>query len=230
MNDLVKVEKRNQNIIGHLFRFILKMIPWAIIAGIVCVSSYVIYLHPRVISWGAIKAEVNESLPYDELVPNAEVSMTRGITINAPVEKVWPWLIQFGYKRAGMYSYDYLDKLMGCANYVDGDKSSNRIVPELQNLKIGDRIYLNNFLFYTVAELEPDSVLALKIGDEKTSQGSWVFILKRVDKNTTRMIIRTRNHDAAIMNKIINNVLEPGKFIMERKMYLGIKERAEKYK
>ena len=55
--------------------------------------------------WGATDAEVAAAMPGDELVPGAYVFCTRAITIDAPPETVWPWLVQVGFGQAGFYSF-----------------------------------------------------------------------------------------------------------------------------
>ena len=59
--------------------------------------------------WGAIDAEVAAAMPGDELVPEPSFSATWAITIQAPPELVWPWIVQLGTGRAGFYSYDLFD-------------------------------------------------------------------------------------------------------------------------
>src|SRR5215211_471483 len=80
-------------------------------------------------TWGVDPATSNADLPGDELVPDAEALDTRCLDIVAPPEAVWPWLVQMGYGRGGWYSWDQLDMSM---------PSADRIVPELQQLAVGD--------------------------------------------------------------------------------------------
>ena len=56
-----------------------------------------------------IKDIMSRTLPGDELVPFPRKIVTHSITINAPTEDVWPWLVQLGAGRAGWYSYDRID-------------------------------------------------------------------------------------------------------------------------
>jgi hypothetical protein len=58
--------------------------------------------------WGAAPAEAAASLPGDTLLPRAQYRTTRAITIGAPPDAVWPWLVQVGCGRAGFYSNDLL--------------------------------------------------------------------------------------------------------------------------
>lgn len=69
----------------------------------------------------------------DDIVPNANLRSTKGITIQAPPEAIYPWLLQIGVDRGGMYSYDWLENLFGLnAHTVD------RIVPGYQEVQVGD--------------------------------------------------------------------------------------------
>ncbi len=61
--------------------------------------------------WGSTPAERARALPGDEYLAGgqpARVAMTRGISISAPPERVWPWIAQLG-RGAGWYSVDWLD-------------------------------------------------------------------------------------------------------------------------
>ena len=91
---------------------------------------YARYVRPWQLSWGATPDEVSRPLPGDELVARPTFNATRAITIAAPPEEIWPWLVQVGLTRAGWYSYDILDNL--------GRPSARHIIPELQNLAPGD--------------------------------------------------------------------------------------------
>src|SRR5512146_1377829 len=68
-------------------------------------------------------------LPGDELVP-ARVQWTNGVTIHARPSEIWPWLVQMGCRRAGVYSYDGLDN--------GGVPSADRIIPAFQHVEAGD--------------------------------------------------------------------------------------------
>jgi hypothetical protein len=87
--------------------------------------------------WGATDKEVSRSLPGDELVPNPQLVSTRAITINACPEDIWPWLMQLGQQRGGLYSYELLENLARCDM-----RNADRIIPEFQPLKIGDEVRL----------------------------------------------------------------------------------------
>jgi len=77
------------------------------LAFVVVLAAYLVVLRPRSHRWGATKAELRRSLPGDGLVHTVKVGYTQAITINAPPEEVWPWLVQIGYQRGGWYTYDW---------------------------------------------------------------------------------------------------------------------------
>ena len=85
--------------------------------------------------WGATEVELTKNLPGDALVPSPRLAYTRAISINASAASVWPWLVQMGQGRGGLYSYDGLENLIGCDIH-----SADHILPEHQNLQVGDQI------------------------------------------------------------------------------------------
>ena len=89
-------------------------------------------MRPWYSRWGATNEEVRRSLPGDEFVPRPRAQSTWAVSVKAPAEGVWPWLVQMGYGRAGWYSYDWIDN--------DGKPSLDQIDATLQDLKVGDRI------------------------------------------------------------------------------------------
>lgn len=198
-------------------------IPVAITAlgGAAALAAYAFFIRPWHLRWGATEEELKTRLPGDDLVQHPKLNATHAITINAPVERVWPWLAQIGQKKGGFYSYTRLENLVGC-----NMRNANRIVPEWQNLKVGDEIWLH-------PKAPPLKVLAIEPGRAIVLENSWTFFLRPIDQQTTRLIIRGRgefNPDLknAVLNCILwRGVFEPAHFIMERKMMLGIKQRAE---
>lgn len=91
---------------------------------------YLVFVRPWQARWGATDEEVARRLPGDDVVPRPSFNATRAITIAAPPEAVWPWILQIGSRRAGWYSLDWLDNA--------GIPSTDRIIPELQCMDVGD--------------------------------------------------------------------------------------------
>ena len=200
--------------------------------------AYLLSVRPWQLRWGATAAEVAESLPGDELVPHPKLQTTRAITIQTPPSQVWPWLVQMGWARAGFYSYDALENLMGL-----GIHSANRILPEFQSLKVGDvlpwdregglpvRLIEQAAVLGVGGTMDPHSGKFVTPGDapiETVLDASWVFVLKAQDDHATRLLARARfAYESPLVALGMHLVLEAAHFVMERKMLLGIKARAE---
>ena len=214
------------------------------LAGIgALIFVYTRFVRPRMLRWGATEDEAHEPLPGDELVPDPSIESTRAVTINARPENIWPWLVQIGYGRGGFYSYDWLEnaftRLLGMhAHY----HSTDRIVPELQYLDEGDFIDASpppKRLPKRVSRIV--SPLAAMVGRPLPQRFAWrvarlerpralvledwgAFVLEPIDGKTTRLIARTRGRGSPTINAV---TWELPHFIMERRMLLGIKQRAE---
>src|SRR5262245_65591399 len=99
----------------------------------------------------------------DAYIPTPSYSTTLAVTVEAGPKYIWPWLVQMGYKRGGLYSYDWLDRLFG---YLDRP-SATHILPEFQGLKVGDEIPLGRGPGFPVKFIEPYRTLVLG-GDRKS--------------------------------------------------------------
>lgn len=201
------------------------------------VAGYALVIRPWHRRWGATGEEVERPLPGDDLVSGCNFDTTRAITIDARPEEVWPWLVQIGQGRGGFYSYDWLENTMDL-----GIHSASQILPECQDLKVGDTIALEpEGSGYTVAIVEPGSHLVLLTRGEGDSEldavfrnahaeSTWAFVLEEFEHARTRLIVRWRARwdlMASPLSCAIGVVLDPIEFVMEQKMMRGIKERAE---
>jgi len=171
-----------------------------------------VYL-PWNLSWGATEEEANREMAGDELCGDADFSPTRAITIDASPEEVWPWIVQMGYKRAGFYSYDALDNA--------GVPSADRIIPELQDVKLGDRIPLDRAGSVVVKALEAHRVFVLA---SEPPFLTWAWELSEAGPRRTRVVTRVRAQMGDAQMKFVWEAFE---FFMIRKCLLGIKRRAE---
>jgi hypothetical protein len=172
--------------------------------------------------WGATDEEVRGSMPGDEIVPEASFNATRAISIDAPPEMVWPWIVQMGYRRAGFYTYALLDNA--------GYESADRIVDRYQAPKAGDWIPMSK----KVNETTAFKVKAFEINEwllwEKPDS-TWAWKLIPLDGGRTRLISRLKQHYAwekpgmAFFTLVL---LEFGDFPMMRRVLKGIKVRAER--
>jgi hypothetical protein len=180
------------------------------------------YLRAWVLTWGATDDEVARDLPGDELLESPDIVATRAIGIDAPPSAIWPWLVQMGPGRAGAYTYDWIENLFGLNMH-----SADQIVPEWQKLEVGDVLLSKEGQpGMRVEILEPGRVLS-----NRSEAGDWVWTFALEPENgSTRLISRNRiaMKGAAAGQWFGMRVMEPGSLVMERKMLLGIKQRAER--
>jgi hypothetical protein len=172
--------------------------------------------------WGATSQEVAAALPGDDLLPHAQFRCTRAITIDAPPNEVWPWLVQVGCLRGGFYSNDLLDNL--------GHPSAHELVAELQDLELGQWV--------PMAPTAPSEVTALQVEGFEVNRwllwrkpdSTWAWALADLGDGRTRLV--TRVHAVYVWRKPLSALLgillmEFGDFAMMRRMMRGIKARAE---
>ena len=174
--------------------------------------------------WGTTPEELGRAMPGDALNPDAGEMSMQAVTVDAPPEAIWPWLVQIGYQRGGLYSYDWLDRLFG---FLDCP-SATQILPEFQQLAVGDKIpWDSRGTELTVGVLEPPHALAL-ISEVGGFVWVWQFGLYPLEGQRTRFV--TRGTERVPRNPLWwlgMRVMEPAAFLMTRRMMLGVKERAE---
>ena len=182
-------------------------------------ALYVRFLRTPVLTWGATDEEAAARLPGDELLEEADGVATRAVGIDAPPAAVWPWIAQIGPSpRGGAYTYDWIENLLGLDMH-----SVDRILPDFQHPQLGDTIgYGSNRM--RLERVEPEHVLAWRSDD-----GNWVwtFVLESRD-GSTRVISRNRFRLPTLAARLGMVPMEPASLLMERKMLLGIKQRAER--
>jgi hypothetical protein len=192
----------------------------------VILTSAVLYWFPirRWMSrWGATPSDRSRVMAGDSLLVGATYSGTMAVSVDAPPEDIWPWLVQIGYQRGGLYSYDWLDRLFG---YLDRP-SAVRVLPEFQDLVVGDEIPLGRGPGWPVAVVEPRRALVLDMRNMGAFDWVWQFGLYAVDETRTRLVSRSRVRARSVRARLITYANEPAGFLMTRRMLLGIKERAE---
>jgi len=173
--------------------------------------------------WGATPADLSRVMAGDSLLGDPTFSYTMSVIVDASPEQIWPWLVQIGYQRGGLYSYDWLDRLFG---YLDRP-SATRILPEFQHLAVGDQIPLGRGPGWPVAVVEPDRALVLDMRNMGGLDWVWQFGLYTIDERRTRLVSRSRVRTKAVWARLLTYAIEPAGFIMTRRMLLGLKERAE---
>ena len=173
--------------------------------------------------WGATPADRARVMAGDGLLPDPMYSGTMAITVHAAPEHIWPWLVQIGFQRGGLYSYDWLDRLFG---YLDRP-SATRILPEFQNLAVGDTIPLGQGPSWPVAVVEPRRALVLDMRNMSSFDWVWQFGLYPIDETRTQLVSRSCMRLLTLWARLFTYVIEPAGFVMTRRMLLGIKQRAE---
>jgi hypothetical protein len=182
------------------------------------VAAYHLVLRPWHLQWGATAEEVARPMTGDDIVAHPQLEATRVISIHASPEQIWPWLVQMGYKRAGFYAYRFDNAWRA---------SPRRLVPELQQLSVGDVMPTGPEGGFTVAAMEPRRSMLLVVPEEPLLV-SCSILLDEVAAGETRMIGRLKVRFGPGYALFLYRLLfDPGDFIMMRKMFLGIKERAE---
>jgi hypothetical protein len=197
-----------------------------IVAG--AAAAYIFFARPLHLRWGTTDEESDEPLPGDDLIANASLTATRAITIRASDDQVWPWLAQLGQGRGGFYSYDFLENLIGADIH-----SADRIVPELQDIEVGDEILLGPEFGYNVALLERGRSLVLRGGFPMENiappyDSTWAFVLRDGPDKTTRLLVRERYEYKRPWAPLIVEPTEALSFVMSQKMLRGIRDRAER--
>jgi len=146
----------------------------------------------------ATSHEKHKRLPGDELVARPMWQATRAITIHAPPDTVWPWIVQMGYPthRAGWYTPYWMDRVI----FRIRARSADRIIPDLQNLALGDRVpdSPDGEVYFTVAEIAKAHALVLishthPLPIYRDVDFSWTFVLENAGASAdTRLIMRAR--------------------------------------
>jgi hypothetical protein len=206
----------------------LRTLLFAGVAGAVGLQS----LHVRR-NWGATVGEAAARLPGDEFVPDPAENTTLAVTVDAPAPEVWAWLVQLGHGRGGMYSYDWLENLIGLDIH-----SSDEIREEWQHLDVGDRVVVVPEGYgpipagysFSVARVDPGRAVVLRQSPpEHPWNGVWSFHSMPTGDGRCRLLARSRTErQPKIGLRMATRVGEPLTLVMTRRMLHGIKQRAER--
>lgn len=185
-------------------------------------GAYYAFLRPKHLHWGATKEEFDQYLPGDELVPKAIHNATHAMTIAAPPEYVWPWLVQLGQDKGGFYSYTVLENMLGCHM-----RNTDQLHPEWQQLKAGDEVTFHpKTPKVQVLILEENRHMVLG----EVGKYLWAFHLKALPDGQTRMVVRALSGSKGAIERSVEILFwEPAHFVMERKMMLTVKRLAESW-
>jgi hypothetical protein len=185
-------------------------------------AAYLLWARPYQLGWGATEAEVQRRMPGDDLYTHPLFLATRAITIDAPPDKIWPWIVQMGYSRAGFYGYDILENI----GSPRGMRSADAILPEFQNPKVGDPLPISaaaGLMFYAI---EPDRYV---IWSGVEGSGDFAWVLYPVDGSHTRLISRIgwSHHWSEPGALSMDLFTEFTDHLAVRKILEGVKERVE---
>jgi hypothetical protein len=183
-------------------------------AGVlVTAGAYGRWMRPWMRCWGATEAELEMALPGDELDPDPRVRQTRAVQVAAPARAVWPWIAQLGQDRGGFYSYTWLENLAGCRMH-----NADRIHSEWQQRSAGETVLLHPASGLKVMRFEPGHALVL--------EGGWSLVVEPDGPDRCRLIARSRV-PRGVVGVVYGLLLELPHFVMERRMLLEVKRRAE---
>ena len=179
---------------------------------------------------GAFDPEIG-SVPGDEILPDRKFQRTHAIVIEAPPERVWPWLVQMGCRRAGWYSFDWLDN--------GRVPSAEQIVPELQTLSVGDTLPArpSGPDGFRVLQLEPARALVLgspspspdgPVTGSTERRTTWAFLLEPIGDEATQLTVRVRaDFEPGLKMGVLGPVIAAAHEVMERRQLHNLRRRAE---
>jgi hypothetical protein len=198
------------------------------VTAIGAAAAYLLFARPRQLRWGASSQERDASLPGDNLIVNPDLTATRAITVHASASQVWPWIAQLGQGRGGFYSYDFLENLADCDIH-----SADRIIPEWQDIKIGDEVKLAPAVGLNVVAVEPERSLVLRGGVPLATAPppydfTWAWVLNDEPDGTTRLLLRERYGYTKAWARFLVEPVEVVSFVMSQKTLRGIRDRAER--
>ena len=157
--------------------------------------------------WGVRDEEVVREYPCDRFVVAPALRAWRGVTIEAPAERVWPWVAQI---RVAPYSYDWID---------NGFRRSPRRLVDLAEPQVGEP-------FTTCAGRKLGSIVAVEQGVQLTGRimgGCASYLLVPESPERTRLLLKV----VMQVNPLVAAGLTLGDLVMARRQLLNLKRLAE---
>lgn len=156
--------------------------------------------------WGVTRAETERHYPCDDVVPDPAWQAWRGVTVEAPADRVWPWVRQL---RLAPYSYDWIDNL---------GRRSPRVLRELAEPEVGDP-------FTATAGRPVGRVVAVVPGEHLTAtiMGVHMTYLLASHGDRTRLLLKL----ASGSGRLLGPLFALGDLVMARKQLLTLKALAE---
>jgi hypothetical protein len=199
--------------------------------GLAANAAYLLVLRRRVLRWGATPSEASATLPGDDLVPHADLVATRAISIAAPAQDVWPWLAQMGQGRGGLYSYDWLENLVGCQM-----TSASHVVEEWQHPSVGDDFRLHPDVALQVAVVDPPRAFVVRgavaaAGQAATDEPAmpydftWAFVVVPESGERSRLVVRERYRYLTRGARPLVEAVSLVSFVMTERMLRGVRDR-----
>lgn len=187
--------------------------PAGAVAVLGMAAAYQRWMRPWMCRWGATDVDLERALPGHEIGSGPVAHMTNVVRIDAPAEAVWPWVAQIGQDRGGFYSYTWLENLAGCRM-----RNADRIHPEWQHRAAGETVLLHPAHGLKVLHFQPGHALVL--------EGDWSLAVEPDGPGSCRLLARSPAPSGAA-GTAYGLLLELPHFIMQRRMLLEVKRRAE---
>lgn len=196
------------------------------------------FLIPARSHWGLSPELAARTYAGDELIPEPDWDWAHGVEIAASAAEVWPWVAQIGQDKGGFYSYQWLENLVGCQIH-----NADTLHADWQGPQAGDGLSLHPQMppLRIVSVTPGRSMLALAALDPQTGQAadpaspeafavSWLFLVEELSPQRCRLISRYRCRSGPGLAAHLTMgpwLLGAISFVMDRKMLLGVRARAE---
>jgi hypothetical protein len=202
-------------------------------AAIMAASFLTSFLCDERSHWGLEREDADRPRAGDELVASPRWQWTHAVEIERSCAEVWPWVAQIGADRAGFYSYQWLENIAGCElrnaeaihpEWAAAEGGALLLHPKMPPLRIVSAIPERGLVAYA----PPDD--AARAAGKAWASVSWAFLLEPLGPGRCRLVSRYRcatSDHLAMRLSLGPTFVEPVGFAMDRRMLLGIKERAE---